>query len=230
MTSNSSSTPSSTKTPESICTDHSVRNAPLPLDKELLAAARVQFSRPPPASNTPKFINFEKGETINPYRTEKSVPNVTTIFTTTAESETSPSGHPPLLDPMRPPIVRLTEQSAAGDQRFLKARLRDPKIMDTVRTYLSFLHDQPATVCIRGATKTSATLSLAAEGLPTSIQALSEIFLDVHEELGIPRKDALADLHSYRQFLSSERTHRLQQLRDSTNKFFSPSPGRNFRN
>lgn len=212
--------------------DNNVRNAPLPLDKELLAAARIQFSRAPlPASSEPKFINFQKGETLNPYPTEKSASNVTTSTTTTATSapKIHSSGHPPLLDPMRPPIVRLTEQSAAGDLRFLKARLRDPKIMDTVRTYLSFLHDQPASVCIRGITKTSATLSLAAEGLPTDIQALGEIFLDVHEELGIPRKDALADLHSHRQFLTSERTHRLQQLRDSTNQFYSSSPGNFFR-
>lgn len=206
-----------------------VRHTPLPLDKELLAAARIQFSRPPSVNIGPKFINFEKGETLNPYPTKKSAPNVTTTTTTTSTPEILPAGHPPLIDPMRPPIVRLTEQSAAGDQRFLKARLRDPKIMDTVRTYLSFLHDQPATVCIRGITKTSATLSLAAEGLPTDIHALNEIFLDVHEELGIPRKDALADLHSHRQFLTSERTHRLQQLRESTNKFHTPSPGQTFR-
>lgn len=129
---------------------------------------------------------------------------------------------PPLLDPMRPPIVRLTEQSAAGDQRFLKARLRDPKIMEVVRTYLSFLHDQPPTVCIRGITKTSATLMLAAEGLPTYISLLREIFLDVHEELGIARIDALADLKSHRAFLSSERTQQLQRTRETAFKFYSP--------
>lgn len=178
----------------------------LPLDKELLAAARVQFSRPPNTDNVPKFINFEKGETINPYRVEKP-----------AEHE-----HPPLLDPMRPPIVRLTEQSATGDQRYLKARLRDSKIMDNVRTYLSFLHDQPPSVCIRGITKTSVTLMIAAEALPTDINVLREIYLDVHGELGISRNDALEDLKSYRAFLSSERTHRLQQTRDAAFKFYSP--------
>lgn len=185
---------------------NSVRgNSSLPLDKELLAAARVQFSQPPKKDNGPKFINFQKGETINPYRPEKP-----------ARLE-----NPPLFDPMRPPIVRLTEESAAGDQRFLKARLRDPKIMDIVRTYLSFLHDQTPSTCIRGLTKTSASLTLAAEGLPADTNLLREIFLDVHEELGISRSDALEDLKSYRAFLSSERIQRLQLTRESANKFYS---------
>lgn len=192
-------------------------------DKELLATAKVQFAGPPSSTDhpiaalsAPKLINFRKGETINPYRSEKG-----TTQSTTSQSE--PENTAPLLDPMRPPIVRLTEQSAAGDKRYLKARLRDHKIMDTVRTFLAFLHDQPITVCIRGITKISASVMLAAEGLPTDLNLLREIFLDVHEELGISRDDALADLQSHRTSLSSERTHRLQQLRESTDKFYKPS-------
>lgn len=204
------------------------------------------------ALSVSKLINFKKGETINPYRAENQTQQHTEASTientdtsTYRESNSIPSrsfytmrpppsvsmtqqsaDHPPLLDPMRPPIVRLTEQSASGDQRFLKARLRDPKIMDLVRTYLSFLHDQPPSVCIRGITKISATLILAAEGLPTDIKFLREIFLDVHAELGIPRNDALADLQSHRAFLSSERTERLQRSREAALKFYNPS---NFR-
>lgn len=192
-------------------------------DKELLATAKVQFAGPPTttdhpiaALSAPKLINFRKGETINPYRTEQH-----TTQNTTSQSE--PENAAPLLDPMRPPIVRLTEQSANGDKRYLKARLRDHKIMDTVRTFLAFLHDQPTTVCIRGITKVSASVMLAAEGLPTDTNLLREIFLDVHEELGISRDDALADLQSHRTSLSSERIQRLQQLRESTDRFYKPS-------
>ncbi|XP_062562482.1 uncharacterized protein LOC134225995 [Armigeres subalbatus] len=131
--------------------------------------------------------------------------------------------HLPLLNPMRPPIVRLTEQSAPGDRRFLKARLRDPKIMDIVRMFLSYLYDQPPTVCIRATTKTSAPAMLASEGLPTDLQLLRQIFLNVHEDLGISRNDALADLQSHRSFLSSERTQQLHRTREAAYKFYSPS-------
>ncbi|XP_055523016.1 uncharacterized protein LOC129717191 [Wyeomyia smithii] len=161
-------------------------------DKELLATAKVQFAGPPSSTDhpiaalsAPKLINFRKGETIN-----------------SITSQSEPENTAPLLGPMRPPIVRLTEQSAAGDKRYLNARLRDHKIMDTVRTFLAFLHDQPITVCIRGITKISASVMLAAEGLPTDLNLLREIFLDVHEELGISRDDALADLQSQRTSLS----------------------------
>lgn len=216
-------------------------------DKQLLANAKVQFSKPssntdPPiaALSVPKFIDFKKGETINPYRAE-TLRQPTDTAPTEIHQSASSSLHeqqqqwqqaraatpPPQqqqqqqqLDPMRPPIVRLTEQSAAGDQRFLKARLRDPKIMDLVRTYLSYLHDQP--VCIRGNTKTSAAVMLAAEGLPADIFHLREVFLSVHEELGIPRDDAMADLQSHRAFLSSERIQRLQNARDAAHKFSHP--------
>lgn len=52
-------------------------------------------------------------------------------------------------------IVRLTEQSAEGDTRFLKARLRDPKIMRVVQLFLAYMKDQPDTVCVDGITPTS---------------------------------------------------------------------------
>lgn len=46
------------------------RNTPLfPLDSELLAAAKDQFSRPPPTSYRPT-IRFQRGEVLNPYPTE----------------------------------------------------------------------------------------------------------------------------------------------------------------
>lgn len=127
---------------------------------------------------------------------------------------------------MRPPIVRLTEQSTEGDGRFLKARLRDPKIMGIVRLFLAYMKDQPATVCVEGLTPTSIRMLLASEGLPTDPEHLLRIFSDVHQEYGLDPTAAMADLQSYRQYLSSERTHRLQQLRESANKFSSPSPFR----
>lgn len=131
------------------------------------------------------------------------------------------------LDPMRPPIVRLTQQSVLGDGRYLKARLRDPKIMKIVRLYLAYMKDQPPTVCIEGMTPTSIRMLLASEGLPTIPDHLQRIFIEVHQEYGVNATEAAADLHSYGRFLASERTNRLQHLRESAHKFHSPAS--NFR-
>lgn len=225
-------------------------------DKELLATAKTQFSVPPSSIDhpiaglsVPKPISFRKGEIINPYRAEKQMHptnNIASLPTGNATPSLSLQGpnqqnqqqQQPQnqalcssetrfdLDPMRPPIVRLTEQSTEGDGRFLKARLRDPKIMGIVRLFLAYMKDQPATVCVEGLTPTSIRMLLASEGLPTDPEHLLRIFSDVHQEYGLDPTAAMADLQSYRQYLSSERTHRLQQLRESANKFSSPSPFR----
>lgn len=214
----------------------------LPLDKELLAAARVQFSRPPTAVNVPKFIEFQQGETINPYRNEKPAGDEHPLSQNSAtntqlqqqqlqqqQTPTCSSESQFELDPLRPPIVRLTQQSTEGDGRFLKARLRDPKIMRIVRLFLAYMKDQPDTVCVDGMTPTSIRMHLASEGLPLDPERLLSIFKDVHEEYGVDAAAAMADLQSYQRFLSSERTHRLQQLRESTNKFHSLSSAAHFR-
>lgn len=200
--------------------------------------------------SVPKPISFRKGEIINPYRAEKQrhpTNNIASLPTGNATPSLSLQGpnqqnqqqqQQPQnqalcssetrfdLDPMRPPIVRLTEQSTEGDGRFLKARLRDPKIMGIVRLFLAYMKDQPATVCVEGLTPTSIRMLLASEGLPTDPEHLLRIFSDVHQEYGLDPTAAMADLQSYRQYLSSERTHRLQQLRESANMFSSPSPFR----
>lgn len=209
------------------------RTTTLPLDKELLAAARLQFSGPP-KDGIPSFINFQKGETINPYKPVKTTSDSQNTAsspsnaTKNVENEknissiiNTPSPHDSQfeLDPMRPPLVRLTQQSSNGDGRFLKARLRDPKIMKIVRLFLAYMKDQQPSVCVEGLTPTSIRMLLASEGLPTSPEHLKRIFSEVYHEYGISQADADADLQSYRSFLVSERTHRLQQLRESTNKF-----------
>lgn len=110
-----------------------------------------------------------------------------------------------------------------GDGRFLKARLRDPKIMRVVRLFLAYMKDQPATVCVDGMTPTSIRMHLASEGLPSDPEHLLRIFKDVHQEYGMDPTVAMADLQSYQKYLSSERIHRLQQLRDSDSKFRNQS-------
>ena len=233
-------------------------------DKELLATAKVQFAGPPSTIDHPiaglsvnKLINFRKGDTINPYPTEKQqiqqrnkIQSPSTENTalhketinpyrsgkqtsqeniSTTAIPTEPSGSQFELDPMRPPIVRLTEQSMNGDGRFLKARLRDPKIMKIVRLYLAYMKDQQSSVCVEGLTPTSIKMLLASEGLPTATEHLQRIFIEVHNEYGLEPAEAVADLQAYRQFLTSERTHRLQQLRESATNFTKPTSSSNFR-
>lgn len=100
-------------------------------------------------------------------------------------------------------------------------RLRDPKVMSTVRIFLAFLHDQPPSVCYDGMTCTSARMFLSLEGFPAKSTAkLKEVFLRVHEANGIGREAALADLNTYRTFIASERIQRMQRARESTDKFY----------
>lgn len=67
-------------------TQHSIGSS-LPLDKDLLAAAKQQFSRPPGNSGPPpnkRGIKFQPGEILNPYPTAKQSPqkNSTTVSPT----------------------------------------------------------------------------------------------------------------------------------------------------
>lgn len=199
-------------------------------DKELLAAAKKKFASPP---TTPvildQYINFQKGETINPYRIDRTAPTSKQSTNQQQTEHPEPSHNLRMqdssfeLDPMRPPIVRLTEQSVNGDRRTLMARLRDPKIMHIVRLYLAYLKDKESFVCVDGMTRTSILITLASEGLPTSTELLLKVFLDVHAEYGINKDNAMKDLETYRNFISSGRVHRLQQLRESTNNFYKPN-------
>lgn len=191
--------------------------------------------QPSPSAAKSSFIDFRKGETINPYKKldkQRQQPqqeqNSETLETSSAHLTPAALSTPSSqdtdcqLDPFRPPIVRLTEQSTKGDNRFLKARLRDASIMRVVRLYLAYMKDQPPTTCVDGMTTTSIRLLLASEGLPTAPDHLQRIYNEVHQEYGLNPTEASADLHSYRQYLTSERIRRLQQLRESSNQFYSP--------
>lgn len=100
------------------------------------------------------------------------------------------------------------------------ARLRDTKVMTTVRIFLAFLADQPPSVCYDGMTCTSARMFLALEGFPVTADQLKELYLRVHEANGLGRKAVLEDLTTYRAFIASERIQRMQRARESTDKFY----------
>lgn len=202
-------------------------------DKELLDQARVEFSGQPPTTSNSNFINFRKGETINPYRKEKT-PIVPPLNATTPQPAKTSSQTPEVtdsmfcLDPMKPPIVRLTEQSAVGDGRFLLARLREIKVYDNLRLYLAYLKDQKPDVCIDGLTLTSMHVFFASNGLPTEPEHLMNIFMEYNSTIGISPKQTLTDLETYRKYVTTRRLQYLQHSREAANKFYLPTTSSNF--
>ncbi|XP_058839799.1 probable tRNA N6-adenosine threonylcarbamoyltransferase, mitochondrial [Topomyia yanbarensis] len=75
------------------------------------------------------------------------------------------------------------------------------------------MKNQHPSICVEGMTPTSIKMTLASEGLPTAPDHLLCIFFEVYQEYGLNPDEAAADL-DYAKFLSSERTRRLQQLRE----------------
>lgn len=197
-------------------------------DKQLLDKARIEFSGHLPASATSNFINFRKGETINPYQAEKT--SIVPPINSTTPQPTTTATNPELtdsmfcLDPLKPPIVRLTEQSACGDGKFLLARLREPHVYQNIRLYLAFLKDQPLDYCTPdGMTLTSMKAYLHSQGLPKSDDQLLSILKEFHSAIGLPETHTLADLEAFRKHMSSRKIQQLQKLREDHNKFFRPS-------
>lgn len=177
---------------ESCATEIKTKLSAWPLDKRLLVSCfrthRVQ-------KIGHNFRKFPKRGDFNPYWAEKHV------------HEHS------LLDTMRSPEFRLTEQICSWWPALLEVKTTGPLNYGHCEG-IPFIFD---IMWIRGISKTHTTLPLAAERLPTDITLLNEILLDVLEELGITRSDALADLMSR----SRERIQRLRQTREATNKFYT---------
>ena len=99
----------------------------LPLDKDLLAAARMQFSGPPIEGISTNFIPFQQGEIMNPFRGGKQITLKICDNNNIAASQAANPDSQFELDPMRPLVVRLTEQSAEGDQRFFESKTTRPE-------------------------------------------------------------------------------------------------------
>ena len=132
------------------------------------------------------------------------------------------SGHT-FIDPMRPPIVKLTEISANGDGRYRLARFRENEIYTKTRFYLSYFHDKSTTTCLGNMTKLSLTMFLRSNGLPSDPIELRKLFLTFHSKYeGIEPKDVEADLHSLKNYLNSRRTHHLATTQNSFNSYYLP--------
>lgn len=132
------------------------------------------------------------------------------------------------VDPLTPPVVRMTQNSDEASGRYLLARLRDPSILKPIRLFLAYLHDQPSSVCFEGYTNTSIKLYMASEGLPSDADSLRRIYYRFHNVYGIDSAEVDADLSAFRSFFSTEKLQQLQRIRESHTKYFSNgSPNKN---
>ncbi|KAH1028461.1 hypothetical protein HUJ05_001815, partial [Dendroctonus ponderosae] len=95
-----------------------------------------------------------------------------------------PRDQAPSLDPLTPPIVKMT---VASDRSKDSGRL-----------------------CYEGFTTTSIKVFLASEGLPIRKDALHGLYTDFHSAYGIGGAEVEADLSTYRFHVLSGRTVQLQ--------------------
>lgn len=153
---------------------------------------------------TNKYSNFVRGSTLRAAKTKF------TKFT---------------VDPMRPPIVQLTQRSNLEGGRYVMSRLRDRHILQAVRLFLAFLYDSKPDVCYEGQTKTSVLAYLASEGLPTDLNKLQKLYHDYHKDIGMSVAEVNGDLSVFGKEIRRKRLRNMEQhsryLKSShTNDFF----------
>jgi hypothetical protein len=173
-------------------------------------------NRAGPYKTNLKFTNFVSGGIYNP-GAEKSVvesQNNNEVIDLNSSSN-SQFEEVKFLDPLIPPVVKLTQ----GSNRYSLARLRDGKIYNMVRLYLAYLHDKDTGVCIDGMTVSSVKVAIASEGLPLHYDKLRDLFLEYNVGFGADEDEVKRDLASYRSYLNNERINRLQQTRNNHRNF-----------
>lgn len=152
---------------------------------------------------------------------EKSVDYIGNI--TGANNVTSNNVSPNFVNPMLPPIVRLTQNSIGnGDSVYVLSRFRDPRIYDNVRLFLAYLYNQENHVCMDGKTKTNVQVLIHQEGLPSNYEELMGLYIKYHDTLGITEETVKADLKAYCNHISSKRTNYLNRTKSNHDKFFRP--------
>ena len=151
-------------------------------------------------------------------------PSATDFVSKASETQTLkdlPHTSPSFLDPLRPPIVKLTEISANGDCRYLLSRFRENEIYTKTRYLLSYFHNKPPSTCLNGMTKLSLTMFLKSNGLPTDPAQLRELYLTFHSKYeGLSHKEVEEDLKSLGIYLSSQRTQHLVSAQNSHNSYY----------
>lgn len=123
------------------------------------------------------------------------------------------------IDPLKPPIVQLTERNSGG--RYMLARLRDNQILEAIRLYLAYLYDKKPDICVDGQSCVSVRTFLASEGLPIELNDLQKLYHDYHRELGLSVADVNSDLTAYG---SQIKWKRIREI-DLQNKQFKKNYG-----
>lgn len=161
-----------------------------------------------------KFINWVKGETLNPHNQimEKRSPN------------NHQNGKNNVIDAMVPPIVRMTKNAIEnGDSLYALSRLRDHRIYNNVRLFLSYFHNQ-GDICYDGITQTSLKVLINQEGLPMDYQELRKLYNQYHETIGIADNEVSKDLISYRSHIDNKYREYLQRIRESWKNYMTSIP------
>jgi hypothetical protein len=155
------------------------------------------------SSSVNKYPNFENGGIFQQGKTVNNECNSNIIST-----ETSNDNNKNFINPLIPPVVKLTKQSST----YAMARLRDRKIFDSIRIYLAYLHDKPNETCVNGCTRSLCKITIATEGLPTEPIQLKKIYYDYQKNFGMNDEEIKSDLTTYGKYL--------QKSRDNNKKFF----------
>lgn len=175
-----------------------------------------------PYSSTTKYPNFHRSHVMNPSVPSLKNQSACTSFNTPkplAIARAAPEIYPTIppfpssslttssyIDPILPPLVKLTKQfsESCEDSRFVMSRLRDPRTYANVRLYLAFLHDKPHHTCIDGKTRVNLELLISKEGLPIVLLTLKKIFIQYHECFNISPLQVANDLSAYAAYLNSK--------------------------
>lgn len=144
-----------------------------------------------------KFINFQKGETL------KSMSNTV------------------IIDPLISPAAKCTQISTEGDGRYMLSRFNNERIYSTVRFYLAYLHNQPASVLHEGHSSVTSKIRIAAEGLPTDLDKLRNVYFNYNSNFNLNKDEIQADLDALRDHCSSFRISTIQKNKEVHDRFYN---------
>lgn len=126
-----------------------------------------------------------------------------------------------LFDPVFPPITKLGLISASGDSRYLIGRLRDDKILDLVKLYITQHKELSRGTSFKGMTATDIMIQLGKEGLPTCPDKLKIILRNFYEAYNCTAEHMESGLEAYRKYITSLRINHLNTSKNNFNQFLN---------
>lgn len=145
--------------------------------------------------------------------------------TRNVEVQVAPRKNPgsPIVDPLEPPIVRLTAQAnKGGDERYLLSRLREPATLKDIQMLLTF-HQEYPNVVREGRSRAMVVASLAQEGLPSDTGKLKELYIKYVEAYCPEGTDPEKELEQLGNHVRTKWRESLQKTREDMAAYMSPS-------